>query len=132
MKRLFKKYGALIGVVSVIALSGCSSQPREVTAETPLVQPSLTVPGKLISEKYWDALSQPSTVQLTHNSYQIETSPLYISALGNYCRNVKITSETMTTTRVACSAPRTHSEPNKRRPWYLVNNVINEKASIEL
>ncbi len=50
MKITFNKQGALIGVLSVFLLAGCSSKPREVTAETPLVQPPETVPGKLISE----------------------------------------------------------------------------------
>ncbi len=124
-----KSLMALCGIVAV--LSGCSSQPRLVKADIPLVEKNNLIIGTPISDSYRHTLEQPNSVSLSHPNYQIQLGPIYTSSLGQDCRELSIRMSNDTRSqRVVCAQKQQNK--NQARTWYLVPNIIQPSASIQL
>lgn len=113
--------------ICAAALSACSSAPRHVQAETPLVtQNTQSIQGELIPQPYWTTLNNPNAVRLEFNSaYQISLSPIYVSALNNHCRLLTITSShsAIESKRLACAAYSTLEKATDQVSWYLAPSI---------
>ena len=131
MRNLIKKSSI---VLCVILLAGCTSRPREVVASLPLVSASQQKPtAQEIPEKYWSDLANAQTTSIVHEKYQIIASPLYISALGQPCRELSITGiNTPETKRVACEISFINDNKQQDKAWFLAPQIIESTRYDEL
>ncbi len=114
-----------------LALSGCSSQPRLVKADIPLVEQGNTIVGTPVSPSYQSTLEQPNSVSLTHPKYQVQLGPIYTSSLGQDCRELTVhMPNDKRSLRVVCAQKQ--QDKNQARTWYLVPDIIQPSASIQL
>jgi len=121
-------------VISTLIIVGCSNKPREVNASLPLVEPTTkTVTGKAIPEKYWSKLSAGSASTLKHDKYQITLSSLYISALGNKCRELTLVDQNkVEMKRVACQLSLINANNEPYKAWFLEKQIIETSSYVEL
>ncbi|PMH45939.1 hypothetical protein BCU68_09085 [Vibrio sp. 10N.286.49.B3] len=128
-------------------LVGCSSQPRQVEASLPLVQPSTQPLGIQVPQQYSQDLEDGRKVDLIHPEYRIQMGPLYTSSLGHTCRELtfaKVNAVSMTahgseqgpSIRVACTNQQLTTIPASdellERAWFLVPNIIQSSSSVQL
>ncbi|WP_104024806.1 lipoprotein [Vibrio hyugaensis] len=114
----------------VTFLSACSSKPREVIAQQPLVsKSSFEMSGEVIPQKYWSQLESANQSHLPHPDYKILLSYPYMSALGTKCREVRIQSMKHTQDHVACLFS---DEASKSHEWRLMPVLENGYENIAL
>ncbi|CAH1580574.1 putative periplasmic lipoprotein [Vibrio rotiferianus] len=108
----------LVILFIAISLSACTTKPREVIAQQPLVsQSSFKVSGKMIPKKYWPQLDKASQHNLSHPDYKILLGYPYISALGKKCRELRIQSMKQNQNHVACAFS---DDASKLNEWRLM------------
>jgi hypothetical protein len=131
MRNLIKKSTIIL---FAILIAGCTSRPREVVASLPLVSPSQQKPtAQEIPEQYWPDLANAATTSLIHEKYQIIVSPLYVSALGQPCRELSITGlNTPETKRVACEIAFINDDKQQDKAWFLAPQIIESTRYVEL
>lgn len=113
------------------ALSGCSSQPRQVEATIPLVDASNAAVGTKLPTQFRNQLEDSQLKALRHKEYTIHVGAFYTSSLGQDCRGLTIyTLEGEKNQRVACTEPKQY--PEQVRAWYLVPNIVQSATSIQL
>lgn len=126
--------------LAVLTLSGCTSKPRDVVASVPLVSLSQEKPDKQeIPLKYWNALSDPMRSHVGHDKYTIELNALYISALGQTCRELLITesneddiAKTKSVRRTACETTFMNKDKTVEKAWFLEQQIIESRLYVEL
>lgn len=129
----------VISALSVLLLSACSSQPRQVQASLPLVSEQFAPIGSPISSQYWSSLNIENTTSIPHPQYSILAQPSYTSALGITCRTLSITPlaelnsvSTTPITRTACQQM-TQDENGKLIPgWFLVKDIVENSSAVEI
>ena len=116
------------------AITGCTSKPREVSASLPLVTFSQEKPNKKeIPTQYWSTLSDSQQTTLQHEKYKVEMSELYTSALGETCRELKITdNQNKQASRIACEIPFMNADNQPDKAWFIEKEIIESSAYIEL
>ncbi|MDA0420480.1 hypothetical protein O7R09_06825 [Vibrio alginolyticus] len=121
----------LISIVSIaFVLTACTSKPREVNAKIPLVsQSSIEVSGKIISEKYWPILSNPSASYLQHSSASIYLGKPYTSALGNQCRTLDVTQADQKSVHIACLFTTMDDQAGQ---WYITPDIVEDASLLNL
>lgn len=118
-------------VLLLLLLAGCSSQPRQVSANLPLVQPYIQPIGAKVPALYRQDLENPLNQQISHPHYQIKMGPFYTSSLGNECRELTIlNAHNEKFIRVACAEAKQYD--GQIRAWYLVPNIVQSSSSIQL
>ena len=118
-----------------IILSGCANQPRKIIPSLPLVaEYSNTMPTKkVVPTRYWDALNNANVSQLKHSKYNILLSNLYISALGDKCRELDIVGgNNVMQKRVACELHFNNENGKQDKAWFLEPELSASTSPIEL
>ncbi|UUM30038.1 hypothetical protein [Vibrio japonicus] len=122
---------ALVCCGLVVSLTACSSSPRHVEAQVPLVKEQFESIGSKLSAKYRAQLENAQQRVLFHQEYQVELGGFYISSLGQDCRNLIIQNiDGVKSQRVACAEPKQY--PEQIRTWYLIPNIIQSASPIQL
>ena len=135
---MLKKFTVIPIALCVLTLSACTSKPREVTASIPLVTSSQEKPNKQeVPSKYWRSLSDPIQTNVEHDKYNIQLSELYISALGQVCRELTILNKSQKTTpaqerRTACEATYITKDNHAEKAWFLEKQIIESRVYVEL
>jgi len=120
-------------VPMVLTLAACTSKPREVYATIPLVTANEAKPNKQeLPPTFVSALSNPAAASLTYNQYNISIAPIYVSALGNSCRQMIFNeSNKASKTRIACEIP--YKENDKLvKSWFLEHAITEADNNINL
>jgi hypothetical protein len=117
-----------------IALTGCTSKPREVTASIPLVYISQDKPNeKEIPSQYWEFLSDSKKTGFTHDKYQVQLAELYTSALGLPCRELTLTDKNSNEERrIACEISFVNQNNQQDKAWFLEKQIIESHVYVEL
>jgi len=120
--------------VCVIALAGCSSKPREVTASIPLVSSTQEKPNKKeIPSQYWTYLSDSKQTSFAHDKYQVQLAELYTSALGLTCRELTLVDkERNEERRTACEISFVDENNQQDKAWFLEKQIIESRVYVEL
>ena len=130
---LSSKHYKYLLVPVVLALTACTSKPREVYASIPLVSSNDAKPDqKVLPANFSATLSNPSSTQLTHGQYDVALMPTYVSALGYPCRKLIFSeSGAQPKKRIACEI--TYKENDKLvKSWFLENAIIESDDNITL
>ncbi|WBA17140.1 hypothetical protein [Salinivibrio kushneri] len=121
----------IVSLLSVLGLTACSSAPRQVQANVPLVEPLDKPLGEPLSAKMSAQLDQHKKNTLTSADYMIKLGPLYTSSLGKECRELTFVDErNEKTARIACTDPTSSSDQD--RTWYLIPNIVDHATAIKL
>jgi len=120
--------------VCAIALAGCTSKPREVTASIPLVSISQDKPNKKeIPSQYWAFLADSQKTDFEHEKYQVQLAELYTSALGLPCRELTLTDkENNEERRTACEITFVNQDNQQEKAWFLEKQIIESRIYVEL
>ncbi|MEL0660273.1 hypothetical protein V6255_14135 [Psychromonas arctica] len=130
---LSSKHYKYLLVPVVLALTACTSKPREVHASIPLVSSNEAKPDQtILPANFSSILSNPSSTQLTHGQYDVTVMPTYVSALGYPCRKLIFSaSNVQPKKRIACEI--TYKENDKlAKSWFLENAIIESDDNIAL
>ena len=129
-----KKVTKAIALSFIFSVAACTSPPREVTASLPLVSHSKIKPNKkIIPQKYWSALENAAQHLAEHPKYNIVLNELYISALGQQCREVSfIDKNKLSINRIACEIHFLDDNNELAQAWFLEKKIIESNPSIEL
>lgn len=119
---------------ALLSVSGCTSKPREVSASIALVTYSTEKPDeKVVPEQYWSKLAEPSLRTFAHPEYQIQMSALYISALGERCRELEIVDKrNRMQKRIACELHFIDQNKKQDKAWFLEKEIIESASYVEL
>jgi len=120
--------------VCLIALAGCTSKPREVTASIPLVSFSQEKPNKKeIPSQYWAYLSDSKQTSFAHDKYKVQLAELYTSALGVSCRELTLVDkEKNEERRTACEISFVDENNQQDKAWFLEKQIIESRVYVEL
>lgn len=120
--------------ICAIALTGCTSKPREVTASIPLVHIYKDKPNKKeIPYQYWVFLSDSKQTGFTHDKYQVQLAELYTSALGLSCRELTlIDKKNNEERRTACEISFVNQDNQQDKAWFLEKQIIESRIYVEL
>lgn len=135
---MLKKFIIIPIALCVLTLSACTSKPREVTASIPLVTSSQEKPNKQeVPSKYWRFLSDPIQTNVEHDRYNIQLSELYVSALGQVCRELTLLNKNPITShaqerRTACEATYITKDNQAKKVWFLEKQIIESRVYVEL
>ncbi len=130
MRLILSSNKLFIVVVFTLLLSACTSKPRKVSAQVPLVEPNRqSIEGELIPKKYWPILSNPSSQYLLHSDNTIYLGALYLSALGNQCRTMDVLKGERKSSYIACLIK---DQQNNDDQWYIANNIIEDATFLKL
>ena len=130
MRLILPSYKLITAVLFTLFLSACSSKPREVSAQVPLVNPNQqNVEGELIPEKYWLILSNPSSLYLQHSEATVYLGEFYTSALGNRCRTMDVVKGEKKTVYIACLLK---NQQNNDTQWYITKNIVENASFLKL
>ena len=130
---LSSKHYKYLLVPVVLALTACTSRPREVYASIPLVSTNEAKPEQtVLPANFSTTLSNPSSTQLTHGKYNVAVMPTYVSALGYPCRKLIFSaSGVQPKNRIACEI--TYKEDDKLvKSWFLENAIIESDDNLDL
>lgn len=116
-------------VFAALSLMACASPPRAVDAKIPLVDPSSFVSDESIPPAFWGALNDARSKHFTYDTYLVELSPKYFSALGTQCRQLTFMhAGTKVGQRVACANVSEHPYSQ----WFLTKALSDEQTVIGL
>ena len=130
---LSSKHYKYLLVPAVLALTACTSKPREVYASIPLVSANEAKPNlEVLPATFSTILSDPFSTQLTHGKYEVSVMPAYISALGYPCRKMIFSESGVSSKkRIACEI--TYKENDTlTKAWFLENAIIESDDNLTL
>ena len=120
------KVNILLCIALAISTSACSTGPRNVHAKTELVPKTIQEEyGTPIPESYWELLNDPMRTELARPTYKIYMSTIYISALQNRCREIRVvfSATNNISKRVICSPLAANDSGQVKNPWFLLPGI---------
>lgn len=133
------KFKTTFGVVTALLLSACSTQPRQVSANLPLVNERTSPIGSPVDKHYWPQLDGKEAVELQHTSYKISAQEPYTSALGIECRLLIITPSTGNkstafdvVTRTVCKHEVLDGSGQRVQGWFLIRDIVENSTAVEI
>ncbi|OIQ25363.1 hypothetical protein [uncultured Vibrio sp.] len=124
------KSSYLIVSLCSVFLTGCSTAPREVSANIPLLEMENITKNVIVTDNhYWSLFENNATSTINFQQQNVQLGTPYKSALGLHCRSLHSASNVMDSTlsnRVVCrdaQAPNQKSDSSES-PWYLSNALV--------
>ena len=131
MNIMFRVRNSII-VGAILLLTGCSSGPRIIEANIPLISKNSTIiteQGSIIPLRYNSLLASKNTTYLPQDKYDsIVVDKIYVSALGEQCRKLKVKHNDRAFNRIACKK----NIFDQKEQWYLVNNIVSNSPILML
>ncbi|MGF1697512.1 hypothetical protein L4C54_17765 [Vibrio lamellibrachiae] len=122
-----------ISIVSLF-LAGCSSAPREITAQVPLLDDQKITQNFIVTDSsYWSMFANNAISQVQYQQQSVQLGATYTSALGLHCRSfhaINNQQDTVMSNRVVCREVQSleNTQSNEKSPWYMTNALVEAHA----